>query len=272
MLFLRETEGQRLRYAGAARRRSSGACANSPRAIADETLRRHYAADMAQRLAACSARGARRRRGRPQVRARPAAARGGWRPASPKGPRLGIAGQPLPKRGMLGKPAEAPRDIVILAILVNHPALLDRHGEEVAALDFSNRALAGFRDRLLARSSEAFGAGGGRGIAAGFAAQRARILRRAAGMPVWWCVRPEADPSDADQVLRQTLALHRKARALHKELNIAEKALAIDSATEISEQNFGMLRDIKEHLADLANAEAAIEGFGALSGRKLPPV
>jgi DNA primase len=270
MLFLRETEGRGFETPErrAALERS---LRDLTRAIPDETLRRFYWQDMEQRLAglfgAAPAAAAAGRR----FEARPAAARGGWRPGfAPKGPRLGIAGQPLPKRGMLGKPAEAPRDIVILAILVNHPALLDRHGEEVAALDFSNRALAGFRDRLLARSFEPSGPAAAEDPA--FAAQRARILQRAAGMPVWWCVRPEADPSDADQVLRQTLALHRKARALHKELNLAEKALAIDSATEISEQNFGMLRDIKEHLADLANAEAAIEGFGALSGRKLPPV
>ena len=40
----------------------------------------------------------------------------------------------------------------------------------------------------------------------------------------------------------------------------------------MNEQNFARLRDIKENLADLANAEAAIEGFGELSGRKAPPV
>ena len=68
-------------------------------------------------------------------------------------------------------------------------------------------------------------------------------------------------------MLRQTLALHRKARALNKELKLAEKALAIEADPEINEQNFGRLRDIKGNLADLANAEAAIEGFGELSGR-----
>ena len=85
-------------------------------------------------------------------------------------------------------------------------------------------------------------------------------------------MRPEADSSDAEHALRQTLALHRKARALNRELKLAEKALAIDADPEINEQNFGRLRDIKENLADLANAEAAIEGFGELSGRKAPPV
>jgi DNA primase len=66
--------------------------------------------------------------------------------------------------------------------------------------------------------------------------------------------------------------LHRKARALNRELDMAQRALATEAAPEVTEQNFGMLCDIKENLADLANAEAAIEGFGALSGRKSPPV
>jgi DNA primase len=54
------------------------------------------------------------------------------------------------------------------------------------------------------------------------------------------------------------LALQRKARALNKELILAEKALADD----FSEQNFARLRDIRETLANLAGAEAVVEGFG----------
>ena len=55
----------------------------------------------------------------------------------------------------MGKPKDAPRDIVILAILVNHPELLERHIEEIAALELSNRTLATFRDQLLAHALEA---------------------------------------------------------------------------------------------------------------------
>jgi DNA primase len=49
---------------------------------------------------------------------------------------------------------------------------------------------------------------------------------------------------------------------------LAEQALAADP----TEQNLARLRDIKANLADLANAEAAIEGFGSLSGRGSPPL
>ena len=55
-------------------------------------------------------------------------------------------------------------------------------------------------------------------------------------------------------------------------MKLAEKALALEADPEVNEQNFARLRDIKENLADLANAEAAIEGFGDLSGRAAPPV
>jgi DNA primase len=208
----------------------------------------------------------------PRPQARPAG-RGAWRPGLPnQAPRLGFASHPLPRRQALtGKPKDAPRDIVILAIVINHPDLLERHIEEIAALDLSNRDLIGFRDRFLALALES-SVGNEAVEAAGLGAERNRILHLASQMPVWWCLRPEANSSDADQVLRQTLALHRKARALNKELKLAEKALAIDNSAEINEQNFARLRDIKENLADLANAEAAIEGFGALSGRKAPPV
>ena len=69
--------------------------------------------------------------------------------------------------------------------------------------------------------------------------------------------------SDAEHVLRQTLALHRRAGALNRELKLAERSLA----AEPNEQNFARLLDIKADLADLAHAEAAIDGFGEHSGR-----
>jgi DNA primase len=272
MLFSREVEGHSFdtpeRRAALERR-----LRELTKTIGDETLRRHYWQDMEARLSDFLG-----------LAAKPAqaAARGGearwsggrsvWRPGfAPKGPRLGFATQPLPKRlGLISRPKDAPRDIVILALVINHPELLERHVEEIAALELSNRALTVFRDRLLARMLDT--PIGETAEGAAFLAERARILQLAAHMPLWWCLRAEADSSDADQVLRQTLALHRKARALNKELNLAERALAVDADPETNEQNFGMLRDIKENLADLANAEAAIEGFGDLSGRKSPPV
>ena len=104
-------------------------------------------------------------------------------------------------------------------------------------------------------------------VGRGLAAERDRILGVAAQMPDWWCLRAEGPLSDAEVVLRQCLALQRKTSALHKELRSAEAALASDP----TEQNFARLLDIKTGLADLANAEAAAEGFGEFAGRRNPP-
>ena len=103
---------------------------------------------------------------------------------------------------------------------------------------------------------------------AGLAGERERILSLAAGMANWWCLRAEAETSDAEHVLRQTMALQRSSGALNRELKLAEQALAADP----TEQNLARLLDIKANLADLANAEAAIEGFGDLSGRGSTPL
>jgi DNA primase len=274
MLFLRETEGQVFntpeRRAALERR-----LRELTKAIGDETLRRHYWGDMEARLATFL--GGRQLAARRPPEARIRAGRGPWRPNfANQGPRVGFASSPLPSRGSLaGRPKDAPRDIMILAIAIIHPKLLESRIEEIAALELSNQNLASFRDRLLALALES--PANTQALAealeaTGLGSERRRILDLAARMSDRWCLRPEADTSDAEQVLRQMLTLHHKARALNKELKLAEKALAVVADPEINEQNFARLRDIKEHLADLANVEAAIEGFGDLSGRKAPPM
>ena len=265
MLFQRETEGQRFEtpeQRAALERR----LANAAAAITDDILRRHYQTDMRRRLAAFFAedRTAPTRR---EGGARPSFASGRRGPFPPRGPRVGLAETPLPAQSKLARRAREPaREIMILAIALGHPSLLERHGEELAAMDFVGRGLAGFRDRLIAAPPEALQAPDALAEAlkgAGRAEERERILTLAAKMPNWWCLRAEASISDAEHVLRQSLALHRRAGALNRELKLAERSLAV----EPSEQNFARLLDIKANLADLAHAEAAIDGFGDHSGR-----
>jgi DNA primase len=269
LLFARETEGHALdtpeRRAGLERR--LGELVGQ---IVDETLRRHYAADMARRLGdffgpGAAAAGSGRRERYPRA--------GGRFGRPDSGPRLGLAGAALPvaPRRLAARPRESQREIAMLAILLCHPGLCEKHVEEMARLEFVSSALAAFRDRLLSLPGEAFA-----GVealasaleAAGLGADRERILSQAAGMANWWCLGPGAEVSDAEHVLRQTVALQRSSGALNKELKLAEQALAADP----TEQNLARLRDIKANLADLANAEAAIEGFGSLSGRGSPPL
>ena len=100
-------------------------------------------------------------------------------------------------------------------------------------------------------------------VARGFGPQ-IDALGRDATISTLWCARPEAHENDADEVLRQALALHRKHRALNRELRQAERVLAEDP----SEANFAVLADIRTQLSALEGVEATIEGFGARSGRE----
>jgi DNA primase len=262
MLFMRETASQTFETPekrAALERRLREATGQ----IADETLRKHYSADMAQRLDGFF--GATPNRA-PKTWSRDRRPRGG-RGGSffDPGPRVGVAGAPLPAPGSaIRKPREPRREIMILALLIGHPDLLERHWEEIAGLELASAVLAGFRTRLIDLLPDAYSTADALAAALaerGDGRERDRILAAAARMPNWWCMRAEAPSSDAETVLRQCLALQRKSGALNKERKSAESALAADP----TEQNLATLLDIKASMDDLANAEAAIEGFG--SGR-----
>ena len=268
MLFLRETEGQVFdtpeRRAGLERR-----LRELTGTIADESLRRHYAADLAQKAREIFGFGEGRSFNAPAARA----SRPPWRGrGADMGPRVGVATQPLPRPGFASLPKrEPPREIIILAALVNHPTLLDRAFEDFSGLEFASSTLGDFRNRLIDLEPEAFATPQSLSLALaerGQAQALRRVLEAAAKLPDWWCLRPDAQISDAELVFRQCLALQRRAGTLHRELKSAEAALA----AEPSEQNFARLLDIKASLAELATAEAAVEGFGEMSGRRLPPV
>ena len=91
-------------------RRSSGASARRSAKIADETLRRHYQADMRRRLATFFG-DERERRPRRAATARAGAAFGARRggPFPPRGPRVGLAEAPLPPQSKLGRKAARSR-------------------------------------------------------------------------------------------------------------------------------------------------------------------
>jgi len=269
MLFVRETEGQSFetpeKRAALERR-----LRELTGVITDETLKKHYVADMAQRLNAMfgTAPAARGAAARARDRAPRAPKRGGF---FDPGPRVGVAGAPMPAARLGQRPREPAREIMIVAILVGHPQLLEAVWEDIAGLEFAAPSLAAFRSRLLDFAPESYADSEALAAAlaeAGHGAERERIVGAASRMPNWWCLRSDAPASDAETVLRQCLALQRKSGALHKELKLAAAALEADP----TEQNLARLLDIKASLADLANAEAAVEGFGALSGRDLPPV
>ncbi len=198
------------------------------------------------------------------------------------GERLGYLSAPITASSSLARSAAfpghaglPPREAMILAILLAHPALAADHVEELAALDLVAPDLTALRDAVLDLVHD----GGGSGIGAGSTGALRASLAEGGHQPVLvklarsgagaaWYSRPDAAPQDAASVLRQALTLHHKTRALHKELASAEAALALDA----NESNMARMRDIQEQLGALSGIEAAIEGFGSSSGRSSAPL
>ena len=182
---------------------------------------------------------------------------------------MGVANLPLPTVNLKASPRERPREIFILAVLLNHPRLLDACAEDIAALEFSNAGLAAFRSRLLdlATGADPDAASLSAALAAaGLAEARDRILEMARRLPNWWSLAEESLVTDVETVWRQSVALQRKSGALHREFKSAASAFELDP----SERTLAELLDIKARLSDLGDAEAAVEGFGAASGREGP--
>ena len=265
MLFLRETDEQVFdtpeARAGLERR-----LRELTGAITDESLRRHYAQAMAERARALF--------GGP-VREAPRAytprSRGRGQGRFDAGPRTGLASVPLPPVRLADRRREPQRELFILAGLLNHPRLIDAWADEIAALEFASPELSAFRSRLLdlALAGDPQAETLGEALAgAGLGGERARIVGAAQRMPNAWSVAEDAPAGDVETVLRQSMALQRKSGALHRELKLAAYALESDP----SERNLARLLDIKASLADLGDAEAAVEGFGLASGRELPPL
>jgi DNA primase len=74
---------------------------------------------------------------------------------------------------------------------------------------------------------------------------------------------PTAAPEDAETTWMQMVALHRRARTLHRDLKAAETAFGNDP----NEDNDSRLRAIRLELLSAEGTEALIEGYGAMSGR-----
>ncbi len=237
----------------------------SLQAIGDENLRRHYREEFFQRVSALFGRGrgggAEGRRWEPRSRAS-GGQNGGWRQqAAP------LTVSPALARSSLfagGPKAIAPREALILLLICNHPDLAVEQAEELAALEFANADLARLRDFVLSTASAGEAAADLRAEieAAGLRPVLDRLDAMAA-ISTLWSVRPSADVSDARHAINQALALHRRTKALHRELVAAETALAEDA----TDRNLARLQDIQGQLSTLDGAEAVIEGFGTPSGR-----
>ena len=246
--------GQAARHAREPRGAGARLCAKRC-PIADETLRKHYQADMRRRLGALfgddrpaqpGRRGGGRRGGGGRGPAR--------RPASPRGPRSawprrrsrrtsGSSGGPRSRRAQDRDPGDRARPSGADRGAVRGPRDPRIRGRQARRVPRRPARRAGRRRSIRPRRwPEALRAAGrGRRARAHSCSKRQR--RRPGGA----CAPKPRRPTPS-MCLRQSLALHRRAGALNRELKLAERSLA----EEPNERNFARLLDIKAHLADLA--------------------
>jgi DNA primase len=262
MVWARETEAHvfdtpERRAALEARLREVG------QTIQDESVRRHYQQALAEKLAAFF-----------PVPERRSAPPGGWRRERGRGERpparIGSTSRHravsdrLRRSPLLaGRAAPPLREVVLVMTMVDHPALVDDHFDDFAAVELGNPDIAELRAALLDLAAHG---------EAGFAREmlaKGRLGPLLARLDAQieacghWPAMASASDGDAEKGWLQALTLQRRKRTLHKELKDAEAALALDP----SDANLRRLVDIQNQLASTEGTEALIEGFGASSGR-----
>ena len=236
------------------------------RDIRDETVRRHYQEDFERRLARLFA----VRKARPPMRRgdRPRERGFAHRPAERLPPAM-LVSESLKRSGLIARRPRRllEREVVLVATMMNHPALLALHTEQFAEIELQAKELDALRRRILELAHDEEPLDGtrlrARLQAEGSAELVGKVDEILARTPACWQARLEAADRDAEQGWMQALTLHRKCRTLHRELKAAETALA----TEASERNWNWLRQVQAELARVEGEEAQLEGFGVESGR-----
>ncbi|MGH6763873.1 MAG: DNA primase [Phyllobacterium sp.] len=236
--------------------------------IADENVRRHYTQDMRERAQQFFGRSQQARDGR-----RPRGERRGGREDFSQRGRGGAGGrlavsESLARSALVKSAAtSAPlRETAILMILFSHPALIEENFEVVVDLHLEHPDLQTLHSAMLDAMAvahisdclhmrQAIEDAGHAGVI--------EPLEKQVGRARVWIATDQASDEDAREGLKQALHLHKRARALHKELKLAEVALA----TETTDENYNRLLDIQNDIRRTEAIEALIDGFGATSGR-----
>jgi DNA primase len=239
--------------------------------IGDDVVKKHYLADMGERLqklwGQTTSRAPRRAGGQfaPQRRAFKPGQKP-WDIAAPPSPQL----RALAGGGQMARATER-RERMILLSLVNHPDLIHDFLDEISHLELSNRELDSLRTQIIDSAALGFGLDG--------PGLRAHLLSRGLGSLLdrletqarrlnEWFLGAGAAQDDARTGLRQMIALHRKTVTLERELKAAETAFAAEPTVE----NLNALNAVREQLSSHAGSEALVDGFGAASGRPVADI
>ena len=242
--------------------------------IGDETVRKHYRAELMDRFrrlfapASGQGEGGRRSANDYSGYSGRAGAKGGRRPGTGR-PLAGRAASETMRRSALvrGAAADMPRnEALLLFALINHPWLIDQCAEELSDLHLQHRELADLRrvllDAHMEGETEAPETLAARLEGQGLAPLVDRLSRLAVARHDWPAF-SDAGRVDVELWWNQRLVLHRRGHALSKDLKEAEKRLA----EEPTDMNWARFLDVQRQLAALDGTEALVEGFGAASGR-----
>jgi DNA primase len=234
--------------------------------VGDPVARRHYEAEVAERLRGIAPRGPNRRGDRfPErsfPRERPYAPRDkrrwdrpDWRPQAPAVPSPGLASAAT----FSGTHPGAAQEALIVLALDARRDLLHELTEDLSSLAFSDRDARELAHMLLhdhAFENEREG-GAARNNAARIAELRATLTRKLRPGDDRFLVQTGA-VSDIEAALRQAIGLHDLSRALRSELRDAERALAAEG----TEANLAWLSDIHTRLAALQQMPASSDLHG----------
>ncbi len=243
--------------------------------IGDRTVRQYYGQDIRRRLrdqfagyASRSDRGfeaKRRANGFPPGRPQPRRQAGGFigskrtpLQAFPEARTTALTESALVRSSRAMLPG---REVLILRTLLNHPWLLDDYAEDVATIRFEAPALQVLRNSILTVYSnqnpldkEGLHHQLGKLGCSGHLAQVEHAITHNSD----WNTEPGASRDDVLRGWKHRLALHRKSVELKRELELAERAFAIDP----SEENFLRLQDLSNQGWSVDGTEAAEEGYG----------
>ncbi len=289
MVFTRETQGLRLdtpEQRAALEERLKQVVA----VIGDESVRRHYGQAMRERMNALfggsrggfaaraggprGAAGERRRQG-------PGAqdggrGRGGERfPSAAAQAPAGISDR-LARSAIVAGARTLPalRESVLALTVVNHPSLLFAEYDDISTIDYDSRDL----QKLWGAVMNAAAAKGARLTretliesleAAGLAPLLAQLDQQIRFARIWTAT-TAADPADALEGFRQSLAFHKRWKALIAQLRELERDLvqAMAEGDEAEEARILVsLQAVQDEATRLENQEAIVDGFGVLSGR-----
>ena len=152
----------------------------------------------------------------------------------------------------------APREALLMRLLINHPWLIDEHAEEIATIEFSHAALGQLRNALLSLKSNDISLDSERLRTQLVALNLQQVVDLVERASPHWSHRfagPDADDAEVDTGWRHTLALHERQMGLKTALEAAERAFH-DEGTE---ESFARICEVQRLIASLDVVDATAD-------------